>query len=180
MKSSIVNHLRTIIKSEFHVDKTGSKLILKEEKEAASCSPITVDLSNTNALCICTDKDGLVLHPLLEDGINKTSDYIIFAESENEKTLFIIAVELKSNKTSGWTKQAKSGLVIGEYLLGMLEMKLTKVYENIELRCLLFSAKAQKEDTKNRKVTYKEDPHFKYKYLQKKCGTTLRLERYLV
>lgn len=177
---SIVNELRTIIKPEFHVDKTGSKLILEEEKEAASCLPITVDLSNTNVLCICTDKDGLVLHPLLEDGTNKTSDYIIFAENENGNTLFIVAVELKSNKTSGWTKQTKSGLVIGEYLLGMLEMKFVRIYENIELRCLLFSVKGQKEDTKNRKITYKEDTHFKYKYLHKKCGTTLRLERYLV
>ncbi|MFT5834401.1 MAG: hypothetical protein ACI97N_002040 [Cognaticolwellia sp.] len=178
--NTIVDNLRTIIKSEFHVDGRGNKLILKEENEAASCLPITVDLSNTRTLCICTDKDSLVLHPLLEDGVNKTSDYIIFAESENRKTLFIVAVELKSNKTSGWTKQGKSGLVIGEYLLGMLEMKLGRIYENIELRCLLFSLKGQKQDTKNRKITYKEDIHFKYKYLHKRCGATLRLERYLV
>lgn len=178
--NSIVDNLRSIIKSEFHIDRTGSKLILAEDKEGASCLPITVDLSNTNTLCICTDKDGLILHPLLEDGVNKTSDYIIFTESENGNTLFIVAVELKSNKTSGWTKQAKSGLVLGEYLLGMLEMTMGRVYENIELRCLLFSVKGQKENTRKRKINYKEDGHFKYKYLHKKCGTTLRLERYLV
>ncbi|MFK7948978.1 MAG: hypothetical protein AB8G11_15405 [Saprospiraceae bacterium] len=176
---SIVNELNNIIKSEFHESKIGNKVILNESK-SVDFLPVTIDFSNVNAFCISTDKDGLILHPLLEDGVNKTVDFIIFAEDKKGENLFIFSIECKTNKTSGWKTQAKAGLVIGHYILGMLEAKLTRTYENVEHRCLLFSLKGEKRRTKERKIKYEIDKHFNYKFLHKRCGTELKLSRYLV
>lgn len=190
---SIIDELRNILKPDLICPTdSGTTITLQEEQAQSSCLPITLNKKRVKTLTIQIDKDGFDAHPLLQKigGLHKHLDYLIFCEIPQEKSCFILAIELKSKRPSskkGWGIQVKAGLTIGQYLINMLEMYKKTHWENITYRGILFSANIEhkKPNQKKRKTTraralqYEKHAIYGFQYVHKACGRTYDLEFFL-
>jgi hypothetical protein len=113
---------------------------------------------------------------------------LIFCENKKlgNKT-FVFSVELKSDNWDDWHRQAKAGLVIADYLIGMLENKeKINIASSIEKRCILFHTKNEtskmrkKKKIKQPKTAYEIHPIYNYKFTDRPCNVNHFLENLLV
>ena len=124
---SIVDKLRDLVNDKILYSNDKGRVITLEEQQKSKCKAFTIEKGNSNTLTLEVDFQGLDIHPLLKDGVKKlkkSPDYLIFCENKNlGKKTFVFSVELKSDNADDWHRQAKAGLVVADYLIGMLENK---------------------------------------------------------
>jgi len=191
---SLIDKLRDVI-DEKHIseDDKGSFITLRETKEP-EFKPFVIKKGSTKTLTLELDiqipEPGI--HPMLKKGVRKLKkcpDYLIVCENRNVgNKIYVIVAELKSGNRGHWQRQAKAGLAIAEYLVGMTEGYFKKHFENIEYRCLLFHTGSssnkkpkmmKKKPIKKTKFEYDEHPIFKYKFADRPCNIDHDLELYL-
>ena len=122
---SVVRELGDIVRDEFiSSDDSGTKITLKEKK-VPEYKPFPLNKGNSTTLTLEIDIDGFDGHPILKAGVEnlkKYPDYLIFCENKNfPEKIFVFIVELKSDNPGDWHRQAKAGLSVAQYLVGMLE-----------------------------------------------------------
>ncbi len=175
---SLINALHDAIKPNFICPNDKGNTITLSEKANNSCGTIRIEKGNTRTLTIAIDEN-TDLHPMLQviKNLPKKPDYVIVCENQNTGQIFVLVVELKSTNLDDWHRQAKAGLSIAQYLVGMIEGYQKQLFANIEYRCLLFHAKTNKMGmAKKRKIAQKAfayDTHYtlKYPFTDKPCQT---------
>ena len=185
---SIVNHLRDLVNEAIIYKDDKGKVITLRENQESKCKNLTINKGNSNTLTLEIDTEDFDIHPLLKKGVKnlkKSPDYLIFCENKKiGHQTFVFSIELKSDNPNGWHRQAKAGLAIAEYLIGMLENK-AKVKLSAEYRCILFHTKNEttkmrkKKKIKRPKVEYEVHPIFKYKFTDRPCNINHYLENLL-
>jgi hypothetical protein len=112
--------------------------------------------------------------------LKKHPDYIIFCENThiNKNIVYILVVELKSDNSVDWHRQAKAGIAIAQYLVSMLENYQKMTFPNVEYRCLLFHTRKEtagmrkKSNISSKRFEYKEHEIFNYKFTDKPCNVS--------
>jgi hypothetical protein len=190
---SIVDKLRDLVNDEILYKNDKGKIITLEEKQESKCKAFTIEKGSSNTLTLEVDLNSLDIHPLLKNGVKnlkKSPDYLIFCENKKlGKKTFVFSVELKSDNSDHWHRQAKAGLAIADYLIGMLENKEKRnlnITSSIEHRCVLFHTKNEtskirkKKKTKQLKTEYDIHPIYGYKYTDRPCNVNHYLENLIV
>ncbi len=205
--SSIINVLRDIVKDEYiHADNP-SLITLSESAKDSTCGTISLQKTATikQVLVLKIDLEGDNIHPLLIEKeksphkkdtlkhLRKKVDYLMFCEIENSERkaleTYVFSIELKSDNSQDWHRQAKAGYTFAQYLISFIEVRdkvnfsLPKFGNKINYRCVLFSSSAAKPRALNKKpklktvvaTDYDLHPIFQYKHCRKKCG-----ERYFI
>ena len=103
----------------------------------------------------------------------------IFCENNRTKKCIVLVVELKSDNSDDWHRQAKAGITYAKYLIGMLEgYHKINLSAKIEYRGLLFHTKKETSNTpkmpkrkiKKKGIKYNEHPIFNYSYTDSPCN----------
>ena len=188
---SIVDKLRDLVSNEILYLNDKGKTITLEERQQSKCKAFPIEKGNSNTLTLKVDLESLDIHPLLKNGVKKlkkSPDYLIFCENKKlGKKTFVFSVELKSDNWDDWHRQAKAGLVIADYLIGMLENKeKISISSNVEKRCILFHTKNEtskmrkKKKIKRPKTEYEIHPKHGYKFTDRPCNVNHYLENLIV
>jgi hypothetical protein len=178
---SLIKVLTNLIDERYRCpDDKGAYITLKE-KNQSKCKPFQLRKGRTKTLTLEVDKEGCEVHPLLRASVKnlkKRPDYIIFCENShiNKNVIYVLIVELKSDNSDDWHRQAKAGLAIAQYLVGMVENYQKMIFPNIEYRCLLFhtgketAGMVKKSNLSDKSFEYDEHNIFKYKFTDKPCN----------
>jgi hypothetical protein len=178
---SLIKVLINLIDEKYRSPDDKGAYITLREKNQSKCKPFKLRKGRTKTVTIEVDQEGCDVHPLLREGVKnlkKRPDYIIFCENThiNNNIIYILVVELKSDNSDDWHRQAKAGVAIAQYLVGMLENYQKMSFPNIEYRCLLFHTKketagiAKKSNLSKKSFEYEEHKIFKYKFTDKPCN----------
>jgi hypothetical protein len=164
-------------------------VITFQEKNFSKCKPFKLFKGQTETLTLEVDLDSFDAHPILKDEIKnlkKYPDYLVFCRNKKVSSqIFVLIVELKSENKGDWHRQAKAGVTISKYLIGMLENYLKRRFANVQYRCLLFHKKGgtarmhKKKKIKNKSFSYDIHPIFDYKFSDRPCQAHHELEMLL-
>lgn len=172
---------RELINTEFHYphDK-GNVITLFETEETSQCQFVKLKKEGIKTFTLELDKkNNIEIHPLLaiKAKLKIKCDYLIFCQKGN--TLYVLVVELKSDNSTGWTKQTRMGEIIARYLIGIIESYSgLKFAANVKFRHILFSTQNanQLKGRKKKKTTiehfeYDVDHKFGFLFTRKLCNT---------
>ncbi len=178
---NILSKLRELTNDEFHyqADK-GNIITLRETQKTSKCRFVQLKKGNTKTFTLELDKqkNNIDIHPLLAsiEALKKKCDYIIFCQKGNR--LYVLLVELKSDNSTGWTKQTRVGEMIARYLIGMVENYCGLNIVDVEFRHILFSTENanQLKGRKKKKTTvegfkYEQEHKFGFFFSRKPCNT---------
>jgi hypothetical protein len=178
---NLLSKLRELTNDEFHyqADK-GNLITLQESQIASKCQFVYLKKGNIQTFTLELDKqNNIEIHPLLAslEALKKKCDYIIFCQKENR--LYVLLIELKSDNSTGWTKQTRAGEMIARYLIGMVENYCGFNIVDVQFRHILFSTHnaTQLKGRKKKKTTvegfkYEQDHKFGFFFCRKPCNTT--------
>lgn len=185
---SIVNKLRDLVNEEIIYRNDKGRIITLEERQQSKCKAFQIQKGSSTTLTLEVDKQGLDIHPLFKNGVKnlkKSPDYLIFCENRKlgSKT-YVFSVELKSDNSDDWHRQANAGLAIAQYLVEILQNKEKIDFDlsNIEYRCVLFHTRKEtskmrkKKKIKHPKTEYEIHPIFGYKFTDRPCNIYHNLE----
>ncbi|HIE00889.1 MAG TPA: hypothetical protein EYP59_11480 [Thiotrichaceae bacterium] len=179
--NKILSLLRELTNDEFHHqgDK-GNIITLQETQKASKCQFVPLKKGPVKTFTLALDKqNNIEIHPLLNsiENLKKKCDYIIFCQKGN--TLYVLVVELKSDNSTGWTKQTRAGEMIARYLIGMIENYSGLNLTQVKFRYILFSTQnANKlKGRRKKKITveafkYEQDHKLGFFFTRKPCNTT--------
>lgn len=177
---NILSLLRELTNDKFHyqADK-GNVITLHETQKASKCHQVQLKKGKIKTFTLELDNNNNIeVHPLLAfiGDLKKKCDYIIFCQKGN--ILYVLLVELKSDNSTGWTKQTRAGEMIARYLIGMLENYYGLKIAKVEFRHVLFSTQNanQLKGRKKKKTTvdgfkYEQDHKFGFLFSRKPCNT---------
>ena len=140
--NDLLQLFRELINPEFHYshDK-GNMITLFETEETSSCKFVKLKKGHLKTFTVELDKkNNIEIHPLLThlEKFRIKCDYVIFCQKGN--ILYVLVVELKSDNSTGWTKQTRAGEMIARYLIGMIEnYSGLNIATSVKYRHILFS-----------------------------------------
>jgi hypothetical protein len=173
----ILQCLRTLINPEFHYpEDKGNMITLRKVEKASKCKFVKLRKGHIKTFTLELDKKNSVeIHPILApiEKLKLKCDYVIFCQKEN--TVYVLVVELKSDNSTGWTKQTRAGEIITRYLIGMIENFYGRlILPHVKFRHILFSTQNanQLKGRKKKKTTvngfeYEKDHKFGFFFYQK-------------
>jgi len=179
--NNILSLLRELTNDEFHYNgDKGNIITLQETQKTSKCQSVRLKKGHIKTFTLELDKqNNIEIHPLLKskEDLKKKCDYIIFCQKGN--TLYVLVVELKSDNSTGWTKQTRAGEMIARYLIGMTENYSGLNITGVKFRYVLFSTQNanQLKGRKKKKITvegfkYEQDHKWGFFFTRKPCNTT--------
>jgi hypothetical protein len=163
-----------LIKDELEIKEDGSpckKVILKSKRKQIFAFSLDTNLANRCKMFPFFNQSTQL--------INKVNDGIVFYL--NDGKIFVLLIELKSNKLGDYKKQLQAGKNFVYLLLSTLNNSFSSNYtvEEENIKCLVFSLRKtiKKQGTKRANIIYEKIDGLNIKELQ--CNDTHFLEKFL-
>jgi hypothetical protein len=161
MKNLLTN-LSNTIHEDFAIALPSQEIEISENN--SNCKKVILKTSKENVFAFSLDrklKQPCKVFSFFNSstkGINKVNDGIVFYCKNDE--IFVLLVELKSNKLGDYKKQLQAGKNFTNYLLSVVNSSFSKKYilKDEHIKCLVFSLRktSRKQSTKKNKMSFEE------------------------
>jgi len=156
----LLSHLSNTIHKDFVISLISNELEIKEDD--SECHSVILKTKRKNIFAFSLDRNldnCCKMFPFFNQevkNINKVNDGIIFYIDNKE--IYILLCELKSNTLNDYKRQLQAGKVFVYFLLGILNNVFKNTYSIKEenIKCLVFSLRKtiRKQGSKRKKIEY--------------------------
>ena len=167
---------------------SGSSILLTENERDAKCREVTITTNDVTVKPIVVNLDKrekskpIDIHPLLSNnaGLKSGCDYLLICPVENEKRIYFLMIELKSNRSNGWINQCIAGECLARYLVSTIDRvnDLKLDYEFV-FRYINFKTNIKKRNTGTSSPVYEEDKNRQIHSAVRSCTATHNLKLFL-